>query len=52
MAGRSSRSPIMKPDCTTSTMLPGGLAVARHFGDGLMQVGIELAVSVSTGLTP
>ena len=30
----------------------GGLAVAGHFGDGLVQIGIELAVLVSTAFTP
>ena len=45
MAGRSSRSPIMIAGLHHIHDRAGGLAVAGHFGDGLMQIGIELAVA-------
>ena len=52
MAGRSSRSPIMIAGLHHIHDAARRLAVAGHFGDRLMQIGIEFAVSVSIGLTP
>ena len=52
MAGRNSRSPIMKPVCITSTIAPGGLPAAGTSAMAWCRLGSNLPSLVSTAFTP